>query len=490
MAGWKSLARRIRGPFAIIAVSPQTAVAVTDLMGSRPVFRNESGTAPVFGDSLASVTSGRKLVLRTQAVARYLAFGNVGGVCSFVDGVRTLPGAAVSIWDGSQARTESWFDWAAELQPVEAPVEELEKQFLSLFQSWVETRLPKTGQIALLLSGGTDSGLLAALLQPLLGDRLLCITQDFLLRRYSERDDAQETARRVGARMHVASIGRRGYFRAFSKMNSPSQNMPVYLSEAQTLYCLSQVAMNLGIETIIHGWNADFLFLGQGHFFNGFPPDGAEYLRSISRLKPEEKMKWVAPRPAAPTELSVQLLAALAISKETYGYWVDEFVEWRIRQLEGLAQILDLPKLQQASCQLDFGVSWQLEPGAVMQALPGCRLVSPFIDSEIVRFGFRLPTGLFYQEGQSKYFLRRLFKARTELVRVKRPASLSPLRYWRYVPSLGEHLAVSPSLRALHRHFLLRNLVKLGALYTPLTKLSALGRWMQSHQVSLPERSE
>jgi hypothetical protein len=175
-------------------------------------------------------------------------------------------------------------------------------------------------------------------------------------------------------------------------------------------------------------------------------------------------------------------------SPETYDHWVNEFIEWRTGQLKPLAQTLDLPKLQQVCCQLDFGVSWQLEPGAVMQALPGCTLYSPFIDTDLVRLAFQLPTDLFFREGQSKYFLRRLFQEKTGLNRGKRPASLSPLRYWRFAPVPSELLSIDPSLRALHRRFLARNLMKLGGLYNPLNKLSALGRWMRSHCVTPQNR--
>src|SRR5207245_604157 len=109
---------------------------------------------------------------------------------------------------------------------------------------------------------------------------------------------------------------RSDYFRAFVKLNSGSQNMPVYLSEAQTLYVMSKFAMDRGMDTVLHGWNADFLFLGQGHFFTGFPPETADYLATISRFTTGDKLKWVVPRPNQPTQLSVELLAELGISKE------------------------------------------------------------------------------------------------------------------------------------------------------------------------------
>jgi hypothetical protein len=485
---WAALARRLDGQFAVIANSPAASIAVTDLTGSWPVFLDESAAGGGFGSTLQSVTDGKQLALRSEGVARFLAFGNVGGASGLIHGVRTVPGASVCLRDGSGMKTVSWFDWLAAIEPDRSPVESLEKEFRAMIKTWTELRVPENGRVGVLLSGGTDSGLMATMMKELLGDRLVCITQDFFAKRYSERADATETARRLGVPILVAPIGRKDYYEAFVKLNSPSQNLAVWATEGHNQYCLAKFAMEQGIQTLITGYGADYLFLGQGHFFNGFPRGRQEYLDALALLTPEEKLKWVTPRPAESPDYLLELLACLGIPAEEYQHWVDEFIAWRLRQLTPIAAAAALPKLQQISCQIDGGVEWQEEHGclAVMRALPGCTILCPFYSADTIRFALKLPPDLIFRDGQTKYFLRRLFKAGTGLTRVKSHASLSPLRFWRFLPDAGEYGRVSPAVRSLYLHYLGRNVRKLGARYNPMAKLAALGSWMNSHQVMVP----
>lgn len=351
--------------------------------------------------------------------------------------------------------------------------------------SWGKTFLPKEGRVGLLLSGGTDSGLLAALMKPMLGDRLVSITQDFFLRRYSERAAAIETAERIGIPILTAKIDRADYFRAFRELNSPAQNSVVHYTEAHNLFCLADFAREQGINTIITGYNADYLFLGMGHFFAGFPQGQEEYRQAISRLSVEEKLERVIGNPPQLSKLSLELLEALHVSPSEYNLFVDEEIAAHRRLLEPFARVVDLPTLQQLRGQIDGGVEWQDEQGclAVMRALPGCNLLCPFYDPEIIRFALRLPRNLIFNEGQTKYLLRRVLKALTGLERPKRPASMSPMRLWRILPNLKEYSSVSQCLRKLYYELSVDNLRRGGTLSRDLTKVAALGVWLKSHQL-------
>jgi len=483
---WIALARQLRGQYSIIAKSANTSVAVTDLSGSYPVFLDSRGLAVEYGSTLESVTSGSQCSINPEAIARLVAFGTVGAGCSMVKGIRTVQGASISISEGQTTTTTEWSDWAQAAQVSNASAPELEEEFRSLIASWAKTYLPNEGRVGLLLSGGTDSGLLAALLKPMLGDRLVSITQDFFLKRYSERALATETAERVGIPILPVRIGRGDYFRAFRKMNSRSQNSVIYHMEANNLYCLADFARQQGIDTLITGYNADYLFLGLGHFFKGFPPGQEEYRQAISRFSVEEKLKWtVAAPPPRLSRASLELLDALQVSQSEYSVSVDQVVAGRRRLLEPLAHVAALPTLQQLSGQIDGGMEWQDEHGclAVMRALPGCNFLSPFYDPAIIRFALTLPTDLIFNDGQTKYFLRRLLKATTGLERLKRPASMSPIRLWRVLPNLREHLSVGRCLRKVYYHVTVDNVLKRGTLSRDLGKIAGLGVWLKSHRM-------
>ena len=130
-------------------------------------------------------------------------------------------------------------------------------------------------------------------------------------------------------------------------------------------------------------------------------------------------------------------------------------------------------------------MEWQDEQRylAVMRALPGCKLWCPFYDPEIIRFALRLPRNLIFNEGQTKYLLRRVLKAATGLERPKRPASMSPMRFWRLLPNLKEYSSVSRCLQKRYFRLLVENVRARGTLSRELTKIGALGVWLGSHHL-------
>jgi asparagine synthase (glutamine-hydrolysing) len=482
---WKAVARRIRGQFSIIAKSYSSSVAVTDLTGTCPIFYGKSPTGVSFASSLEEAPQGRdEVLLDLQGLVQYVTFDDVGGGGSLVNGIDLVPPASVCISDGANVTSATWFDTGDGLRTDPSDLSQLEEEFESIVDSWADMALPSHGRVALLLSGGTDSGLLAALLKDRLGDRLVCITQDFLLSRYSERTAAMETAHRVKLPILTASFGRRDYYQAFAALNSNNQNMPVHLVQAQNLYCLARFALAQGIDSLLMGWGADSLFLGLGHYFNGLPNGRQEYLDAIACLTPPEKLEWVTPRPNEPSPLWKEVLTCLGVSTAAYHHCVDRFVTDRRREMETLAPLHELPKLQQANCLSEVGMSWQLDILSVLRALPEIRILCPFADSEAIRFALRLPPDLLFRDGQTKFLLRDLLQRKTGLSRQKRPASLSPLRFWRFAPRWREYAGMPSSLRRVYRLCTARNMRSKGGSYNELAKLAALGVWMSSHNAT------
>jgi hypothetical protein len=182
--------------------------------------------------------------------------------------------------------------------------------------------------------------------------------------------------------------------------------------------------------------------------------------------------------------LSAELLAAVGVPTADYSRSVNELIAARRQRFAPFAAATPLPTLQQLRGQIDGGAAWREILLAVMRALPGCRVLCPFFDSEMIRFALRLPPEWIYRDGQTKYFLRRLLKANTGLECPKRPAALSPLRFWRLIPNLREYSAVSRHLQPLYRRLIFRNGLKYGGLYNELAMLAGLGIWIKSHRLS------
>ena len=123
----------------------------------------------------------------------------------------------------------------------------------------------------------------------------------------------------------------------------------------------------------------------------------------------------------------------------------------------------------------------------MMRALPEINLLCPFYDADVIRFALKLPPDLIFRDGQTKYFLRWLFKGwhRTHEGEIRRRSLLCATRI---IPSAREYVRVSPTLRRLYLRSLGRNLLKAGGLYNELARVAALVTWMGSHEVMIPER--
>jgi asparagine synthetase B (glutamine-hydrolysing) len=276
-------------------------------------------------------------------------------------------------------------------------------------------------------------------------------------------------------------VRRSDYYEACLKLNGRAQDSPIHGSQAANLYCLAAFARERNIDTLITGEHADSLFLGFGHFFRDFPEGTPEYLAAITGLEPDRKLRYVTADSRDPSTLSIELLARLGISDGEYTRAVAGALDARRRAFEPLAARFGLPSLQQLGGQIDSGVNWRETCLPVMRSLPGCRILCPFYDSEMIRFALRLPPEWLYRDGQTKYFLRHLLKKRTRLECAKRPAALSPLRFWRLLPSLREYASMCADLRPLYRSISRRNGAQLGLLYNDVSRIAGLAVWMKSH---------
>ena len=489
---WADLARGIRGQFSIIAKSVGVSIGVTDLTGSYPVYMAARGGKMKLSGRLHELAPASGPMLNREAAARFVGFMATGAGPTLIDGIGSLGGASIALCDGPATRIEDtrikgWFDWPSLAYNTPAPFEELEAEFKAIMTSWAEVFLPKTGRIGLLLSGGTDSAVMAAVLAPLLGDRLVAITQDSISKKYSERDAAAETAAATGVPLLAAKLGRSHYFQALRELNSATQDDPIPFGEALNLYRLAAYARERGIHTLLTGSNADCLFLGLDCYFAGFPRGNREYADTVGRYTNEDKLFWLVGNPPAFTSFDRELLDELGVPEEIYHDTVQRFLSMRRRRIEPIAPLVDYPTLQKIEFAMDGGFCWHGRQGAlpVMRALPGTSVLCPFYDPQMIKFAIKLPKELAMHDGETKYFLRQVLKRMTGLHRTKRAGSLSPLRYWRTVPHPREAASVAPGLRKLYRRMTLRNWEKLGGLYNDVSKLAALGSWMNNHGVDV-----
>lgn len=482
--GWVRFARSLRGQFAIVAAESGSAVAVTDLAGTWPVFRLRGANGNIaLATSLAELEKSSTRAIRRTALFQYVAFGcmDLNGETIFSD-IDRAPSASVTFYPGrldpgSAEESFSYADWGrfatGACDDADAAAAELER----LIVSHVTAAMGCHGNSrpAILLSGGTDSGLLAALLRAVFPGALACLTQDFRFRKYSEFSRASENARALGLETRPVLLTRAAHFAAVRALNSPAQDQPCVTVQAFNLWCLLEAVKGRG--DFIIGEHADSLFLGFGHFFHGLPVEDGEYLRATSAMTARDKLAWVTPKPGI-DEPSSELLAALGCPKSEYLEWLAALMESKAARFLPFAD-RHLTLMQQLNGQIDGGLSWQRIMLPVMRSLPGARIVSPFFDSAIIELALSLAVSLKYRNGKTKFLLRHMLRKHIDREMAKAPAASSPVAIWRLLPSVAERNSISPSFRSYYDRVSRRNALSRGRAVNHQMKVAALGIWMQ-----------
>jgi asparagine synthetase B (glutamine-hydrolysing) len=190
---WIEFARSLRGQFAIIVIESGYAVAITDLTGTYPVFvlSTPAGDPWKLSTSLAELEGDSRRFVRRSALFQYVAFGSMdmNQETIYTDIGRAAAGS-VSFYSAAGENSDEYACWSRMADAAESDPDRAGQQLEFLIRTYTEcgiSVLPPSEPLGILLSGGTDSTLLAALLRdPLSANgRLRCFTQHFRWGRYS-----------------------------------------------------------------------------------------------------------------------------------------------------------------------------------------------------------------------------------------------------------------------------------------------------------------
>lgn len=472
-----SFARQLRGQFSLIIRRQTDTLAITDFGGSLPVFYTAapgSGEFQVFSALSEAPTSG-SADLSAPAAFSLVARGGIGAVPA-APGIHALYPATVATFQGRELRTVTYIDWASMLRESPISAADAVAEFNRIASSYLSAVLSGTPRVACLLSGGTDSALVASLLLSL-GKEVAALTADYSWQRYSEAQDARRHASILGLPSEVVVVNHRSHRNAFRALNTRRGNAPCSHAQSPSLACLARKAADLGITHLVTGDHADSLFLGFDSLFKGLPPTTSGYLAAVESLSPADKLARLYPAQALDPR-DIGLLEALNLSPDSCRQWLASLSATDRDQILPLADEYSLPVLQQLNGQRWAGISWQNIFLPVSLALNRTvEFVSPFYDIEMVRFALSLPLGLKYRDGETKPVLRDALAQATG-IRAPKRASPNPSRIWSLYPDLRVRRLLP---RAILQHFdrlYARNLLNSGSLWTHLNKTAAIGLWL------------
>jgi len=250
----------LRGMFAIAIwdARRRRLVLARDRFGIKPLYYRAVQGELAFASELRALPRGE---IDLDAVEAFLAFNSIPAPLTIFREVRKLPAGHLLVWEDGRIKLERF------ARPTPAPVEELRgdeeaelaEELRARLRDSVRAHLVSDVPVGVLLSGGVDSALLAALAAEESSEPLRTFSIGFEERSFDELADARRVAERYGTQHRElvlrpdAALLLPALAEAFDEPFADSSALPTYL--------VSELAAN-DVKVALSGEGGDELFGG------------------------------------------------------------------------------------------------------------------------------------------------------------------------------------------------------------------------------------
>ncbi len=275
LEGWvrfgPAFVHRLDGMFAFALWDEwnRTLYLARDAVGIKPLYYALVGRGLLVASELRGLLASQmvRAHIDSRALAGYLTFGSVPEPETIIAGARALaPGLVMSFDPATGTLKEVTSvplvqpDWAQDPVADHASAVDLVRDAL---ERSIDRHLVSDVPVALFLSGGIDSSIVAALAARRAGTTLDGFTVTFSEQRFDESAVAQRVARRHGIRHHLIPLGEEDLLaalpRAFAAMDQPTL-------DGINTYVVSNVVRAQGTKVVLSGLGGDELFAGYPSF--------------------------------------------------------------------------------------------------------------------------------------------------------------------------------------------------------------------------------
>jgi asparagine synthase (glutamine-hydrolysing) len=248
---------RLRGMFAIAIwdARRRRLLLARDRFGIKPLYYRRADGELSFASELRALPRGE---IDLDALESFLAFNSIPAPQTIFRDVRKLPAGHTLVWEDGLLRIERF----ARPRPLEERTEEeaeLVEELRGRLRDSVRAHLVSDVPVGVLLSGGVDSALLAALAAEESGEPLRTFSIGFEERSFDELADARRVAGRYGTD-HRELVLRPDAARLLPAL-AEAFDEPFADSSALPTYLVSQLAAE-NVKVALSGEGGDELFGG------------------------------------------------------------------------------------------------------------------------------------------------------------------------------------------------------------------------------------
>ena len=285
----EGFAERLRGMFAVAIWDSRRRrlVVARDRFGIKPLYYRDASGELMFASELRALPRGE---VDPDALEAFLAFNSVPAPLSIFAGTNKLPAGHLLVWQDGETRVERY------ARPVPAEVRdedsaELAEELRARLRDSVRAHLIADVPVGVLLSGGVDSSLLAALAAQESGEAVHTFSIGFEERSFDELGDARSVASMYGTRHEELTLRPDAALllprlaETFDEPFADSSALPTYLVSELAARHVKVALSGEGGDELFGGYYtyaADLLALRVGRFVPGVKPL-VERLPSSSR---------------------------------------------------------------------------------------------------------------------------------------------------------------------------------------------------------------
>ena len=251
-------AERLRGMFAVAIWDARRGrlVLARDRFGIKPLYYRAAGGALEFASELRALPRGE---IDLDALEAFLAFNSIPAPLTIFRECRKLPAGHLLVWDGGEPRLERFARPAPSGELRDEEEAELVEELRARLRDSVRAHLVSDVPVGVLLSGGVDSSILAALAAEELSEPLRTFSIGFEEKSFNELRDVRLVVERYGTRHRElvlrpdAALLLPALADAFDEPFADSSALPTYL--------VSQLAAE-DVKVALSGEGGDELFGG------------------------------------------------------------------------------------------------------------------------------------------------------------------------------------------------------------------------------------
>ena len=281
---------RLEGMFAFALWDSRrrTLLLARDRFGKKPLHYAAVDGGIVFASEIKSLLEHPRVSreIDLQSMHKYLTYEYVPAPASIYRSIKKVEPGHYLLCRGAEVESHKYWDIPLVDHPLTDKTEaECADELEELLDQAVRTRLVSDVPVGLFLSGGIDSGLVAALAARA-GPQLECFTIGFGEPSFDESGHAAQIARHLGMKQHVQMFHARDMLRLVPVLPSLLDE-PLADPSILPLYLLSHFASK-NVKVVLSGDGGDELFAGyptyQAHqvvtYFDALP----EFVKSALRF--------------------------------------------------------------------------------------------------------------------------------------------------------------------------------------------------------------